>query len=130
MITFLGSLILYIGQKFCKNYIHVVNFIVSIIVFQLFKRCYFNDSFYTLLSKIEPSASPWTSPMVPVKKRDGSIRLCIDFRKVNSVTVPDPYNMPLIEEMLDQVGEAVYLSKLDLTKDFYQIPLDAHERYN
>ena len=56
--------------------------------------------------------------MVPVKKRDGSIRLCIDFRKVNSVTVPDPSNMPLIEEMLDQVGEAVYLSKLDLTKDF------------
>ena len=77
---------------------------------------------------IEPSASPWTSPMVPVKKSDGSIRLCIDFRKVNSVTVPDPYDMPLIEDLLDQVGEAVYLSKLDLTKGFYQIPLEAHDR--
>ena len=54
--------------------------------------------------------------------------LCIDFRKVNSVTVPDPYDMPLIEDLLDQVGEAVYVPQLDLTKGFYQILLEAHDR--
>ena len=51
---------------------------------------------------IEPSASPWTSPTVDVKKLD-SIRLCIDFRKANSVIVPDPYDMLLME---DYVGSS------------------------
>ena len=68
--------------------------------------------------------SPWSSPIVPVKKPDGTIRLCIDFRKLNAVTTLDPYCMQLIEDLLDQVSDCEYLSKLDLSKGFYQIPID------
>ena len=55
---------------------------------------------------IEPGKGPWSSPIVPVRKPDGNIRLCIDFRKLNSVTISDPFCMPLIEDLLDQVGTA------------------------
>ena len=72
---------------------------------------------------IKPSTSPWSSPMVPVRKPDGSVRLCIDYRKINSVTTPDPFAIPLIEDLLDELGEARYLSKLDMNKGFYQIPV-------
>jgi len=72
---------------------------------------------------LKPSNSPWSSPMVPVRKPDGSVRLCIDFRKINTATVPDPFALPLIEDMLHQLGDAQYLSKLDLNKGFYQIPV-------
>ena len=64
---------------------------------------------------IEPTTSPWSSSIVPVKKPDGSVRLCIDFSKLNAVTTSDTYCMPLIEELLDQVGDCGFLSKLDLS---------------
>ena len=60
---------------------------------------------------------------MPVAKKDGSIRLCVDFRKVNKVTVPDPYYIPLVGEIVDRVAGAQYLSKLDLNKGFHQVPL-------
>lgn len=69
------------------------------------------------------SKSQWSNPIVPVRKPDGSVRLCADYRKLNKVTLPDPYCMPLIEELLNVVGQASYLSKLDLSKGFYQVPL-------
>lgn len=72
---------------------------------------------------VKHSVSPWSSPIVPVTKPGGAVRLCVDYRKLNSVTVPDPYYIPLIDEILDQVGEATFLSKLDLSKGFYQVPL-------
>lgn len=77
---------------------------------------------------IKPSFSPWSSPMVPVRKPDGSVRLCIDYRRINAVTTPDPYTIPLVEDLLDQLGEAKYLSKLDMNKGFYQIPVAAADR--
>ena len=52
------------------------------------------------------STSSWSSPIVPVRKPDGTLRLCVDFRKVNAVTQADPFYMPLIEEIVDQLGEA------------------------
>ena len=66
--------------------------------------------------------------MVPVRKPDGTIRLCIDFRKVNSIAVPDPFKILLIEDILDSLSEAKYLSKLDMTKGFYQIPVLASDQ--
>ena len=66
-----------------------------------------------------PSTSPWSSPMVPVRKPDGTVRLYIDFRKVNHITKPDPYLMPRIDEVIYRLGEAHYLSKLDLNKGFF-----------
>ena len=73
---------------------------------------------------IEESESPWASPIVMVPKSDGTLRLCTDFRKVNPVTVPDPFPLPRVEDLLDRVGQARYLTKLDMTRGYWQVPLD------
>ena len=70
-----------------------------------------------------PSQSPWLSAMVSVRKPDGSIRLCIDYRHLNSETQHDPYMMPRVQDLLDRISQARWLSKLNLNKGFYQIPL-------
>lgn len=72
---------------------------------------------------IEPSKSPWRSHPVLVPKSDGSTRFCIDFRKLNSVSEFDAYPMPKIDNLLEKLGKAQYLSSLDLTKGYWQIPL-------
>ena len=72
---------------------------------------------------VEKSRSPWSSPMVPVRKPDGSVRLCVDYRKVNVLTEPDPYHMPRVDEMVELVEESHFLTKIDLTKGYYQIPV-------
>ena len=51
----------------------------------------------------------------------------MDYRQLNKVTTPDPYCMSLIDDLLHRVGEAIYLSKLDLSKEFYQVPLEAKD---
>ena len=70
------------------------------------------------------STSPWASPIVPVPKADGSIRLCIDYRRLNAITDPDPYYMTTLEEILERVGSSRCVSKLDLCKGFYQIEVE------
>ncbi len=76
------------------------------------------------LGVIEPSTSKWSSPPLPVRKKDGGIRIVIDFRKLNSVTVREPFTMPSIDDIISHLGEATILSKLDLLKGFYQVPMD------
>ena len=76
------------------------------------------------LGIIRPSVSPWSSSVVTVKKKDGGVRICIDFRAVNSITQPDPYQMPLIEEILEMLASARFISKVDLNKGFHQIPIE------
>ena len=73
---------------------------------------------------IRPSSSPWASPMVTVKKPDGSARLCVDFRKINGLTRQTPFYMPRVEEVIEGVGQAGFISKLDLSKGYYQVQLD------
>ena len=80
------------------------------------------------LGIIQPSTSPWSSSVVTVKKKDGGIRICLDFRAVNAITEPDPYQMPLIEELLDLLASAKFISKIDLNKGFHQIPVTASDR--
>jgi len=70
------------------------------------------------------SQSPWASPMVMVKKPDGTARLCVDFKKINEITTQVPFYMPRVEEVLEGVGKAEYISKLDLSKGYYQIPME------
>ena len=65
---------------------------------------------------IKPSKSPWSSPIHVVQKKEGSIRICVDYRHLNAVTSNDPYQMPRVDDLIDKVGNATYLSKLDLTK--------------
>ena len=72
---------------------------------------------------IVPSSSPWASPMVTVRKADGSVRLCVDFRKINSLTRQTPFYMPRVEEVLEGVDQAAFISKLDLSKGYYQVQL-------
>ncbi|KAI8513398.1 hypothetical protein Bbelb_100370 [Branchiostoma belcheri] len=72
---------------------------------------------------IQPSNSEWTSPVVLFPIKDGSIRFCVDFRKVNAVSRFDAYPMPRIDEMLDKLGKAKYITKIDLSRGYWQVPL-------
>ena len=63
---------------------------------------------------ISPSTSPWASPNVIVKKKDGSPRFCVDFRKINKITIKDKYPLPLFEVALDALGDAKFFSSMDL----------------
>uniref|UniRef100_A0A8C5N2U3 ribonuclease H n=1 Tax=Leptobrachium leishanense TaxID=445787 RepID=A0A8C5N2U3_9ANUR len=80
------------------------------------------------LGIIEESHSDWSSPIVLVPKPDGSIRFCNDFRKLNAVSRFDAYPMPRVDELIDQLGTARYITTLDLTKGYWQIPLTNRAR--
>lgn len=71
------------------------------------------------------SSSPWSSPCILVPKPDGTSRLCTDYRRVNAVTVPDSYPMPRIDDCVDTIGSAAYVTKLDMLKGYWQVPLTA-----
>ena len=74
---------------------------------------------------IEPSISPWSSPVVLVKKKDTTnTRFCVDYRKLNKVTIKDSFPIPNIEEILDSLGNMKYYSTLDLRSGFFQIAMD------
>lgn len=77
---------------------------------------------------IQPSKSPWCSPLWLVEKRSGEYRVCFDGRKLNDVTVSDQYPMPLIDSILNKLRDARYLSSVDLKQAFFQIPLEAESR--
>ena len=72
---------------------------------------------------IEENRGPWSAPVVPVPKPNGSVRVCIDYRRLNEVTVGDPYYMATLDDILERVGASCVLSKLDLAKGYYQIPV-------
>ncbi|PIK48776.1 hypothetical protein BSL78_14342 [Apostichopus japonicus] len=72
---------------------------------------------------ISPSHSPWSSPILLVPKEDGSQRLCIDYRKVNSVTVTDSHPIPRLDDCIDRIGNSKFVSKYDLLKGYWQVPL-------
>ncbi|XP_073784003.1 uncharacterized protein [Danio rerio] len=82
------------------------------------------------LGIIEPSRSPWSSPIVMVPKPDGTLRFCNDFRKLNEISKFDGYPMPRVDELLDRLGGARFISTIDLTKGYWQLPLseDAKEK--
>ena len=79
---------------------------------------------YMLENKlIEPSNSEWSSPCILVPKPDGSFRYCTDFHKLNAVTKSDSFSIPRIDYCIDKIGHAKFVSKLDLLKGFWQVPL-------
>ena len=80
------------------------------------------------LGVIEESQSDWNSPIVLVDKPDGSTRFCIDFRRVNEKSKFDAYPMPRVDELLERLGTAHFMTTLDLTKGYWQIPLTPESR--
>jgi transposase InsO family protein/ribonuclease HI len=73
---------------------------------------------------IRESNTPWLSPLVMVKKKTGDLRPCIDLRKLNAITIPDYYPLPRVHDALDKIGGSHYFTCLDLSKGFWQLPLD------
>ena len=77
---------------------------------------------------VEPSTSPWTFPIVPVRKKDGTVRLCVDYRPLNKVTEDDVYQMPRVDDLVERIGKANFISALDLSKGYYQVAVRPEDR--
>src|SRR5581483_3925764 len=85
-----------------------------------------------LLNKgfIRPSTSPWGAPVLFVKKKDGSMRMCIDYRELNKLTVKNRYPLPRIDDLFDQLQGAAWFSKIDLRSGYHQLKVreeDVHK---
>ena len=77
---------------------------------------------------IEPSCSEWASPSVMVRKRDGSVRWCIELRKLNDVTAKDCYPLPLFQDCIDALEGCKYFTTLDMVSGYYQLEVAEEDR--
>ena len=75
------------------------------------------------LGVIRPSCSPWSSPIVLVTKKDGGVRFCIDYRALNSRTIPDAFPLPHTGDVLDAMQGSAHFSTIDLRSGFWQLPM-------
>lgn len=72
---------------------------------------------------IRPSHSPWSSPVVLARRKDGKIRMCVDYRALNNKTIKDSYALPRIDEVLDSLAGAKYFSVVDMKSGYYQVEI-------
>lgn len=80
------------------------------------------------LDAIEPCYSEWTNPLVPVLKKNGKVRVCLDSRKINKMTVKDSYPMRNMQDIFRQLGKAKFFTVIDLKDAYFQIPLKKESR--
>jgi hypothetical protein len=78
---------------------------------------------------IAPSVSPFASPMLLVQKKDGSWRFCVDYRKLNDMTIKNRFPMPLVEEILDELAGTKFFTSLDMTSGYHQIRMGAEDEF-
>jgi len=76
---------------------------------------------------IEPSSSPWSSNVVLANKADGSLRFCVDYRKLNDLTYKDSFPLPRIDTCLDALGDSMYFSTMDLRSGFWQMTINPRD---
>ena len=76
------------------------------------------------------TSSEWASPMVLMNKKDGTVRLCVNYRRVNAASAAEAYPLPRIDDIIDQIGRAQYLTTIDLTKGYWQVPVASENRHN
>jgi hypothetical protein len=77
---------------------------------------------------IEPATCEWASPIVLVPKPDGSLRFCVDYRRLNAIAVPDTYPLPRMDEYIDSLGDAVVFTTLEFNSGYWQIPVHPEDR--
>ena len=77
---------------------------------------------------IQPSSSSWASPIVLVKKWDGTHRFCVDYQKMNAVTRKDAYPIPRIDDTLDTFSGAAWFSTLDMVSGYWQVEVGQEDR--
>ena len=78
-----------------------------------------------LLAKgfIRPSSSPWGAPIIFVDKKDGTRRMCVDYRALNDITIKNKYPLPMIEDLFDQMRGAKVFSKIELRSSYHQLKI-------
>ena len=77
---------------------------------------------------IQPSNSPWCNAVVLVRKKDGSLHLCIDFRRLNSLTVKDSHPLPHICKTLESLAGTAHYTTIDMNSGFWQVPMDEESK--
>ena len=77
---------------------------------------------------IEPSCSPWVSPIILVCEKDGSLRFCIDYRKLNIISRKDSYPLPRIDTSLENLSHSKWFSTLDLASGYWQEKIDENDK--